>query len=42
MDGIFTHTICENGDGDIPDWMFYAVCALPFILLTLDALGGRP
>ena len=41
MDGIFTHTICENGARDIPSWMFYALCALPFVLVLLDFLGAR-
>ena len=36
---IYTHTVCESA-GDIPDWMFYAICALPFALLLLDVLGG--
>ena len=39
MDGIFTHTICES-NGDIPSWMIYAICALPFVLVLLDILGG--
>ena len=34
---IYTHTVC-NTDGDMPDWMFYAVCALPLILLAIDFL----
>ena len=42
MNEIFTHTICENGDSDIPSWMFYSLCALPYVLLALDARGGRP
>ena len=36
---IYTHTVCES-NGDIPDWMFYGICALPFVLLLLDVLGG--
>ena len=36
---IYTNTVCTCG-GDIPDWMFYAICALPFVLLALDFLGG--
>ena len=40
MNSIFTHTVCESG-GDIPDWMFYAICALPFLLVLLDILGAR-
>lgn len=36
---IYTHTVCES-NGDIPDWMFYVLCALPFALLLLDVLGG--
>ena len=35
MNTPFTHTVCEVG-GDIPGWMFYALCALPFVLLALD------
>ena len=38
MDGIFTHTVCEVG-GDIPNWMFYALCALPYILLIIGIIG---
>ena len=40
MNELYTHTICESGD-DIPGWMFYAICALPFVLLALDFLGAR-
>jgi len=40
MDGIFTNTICENVDGELPGWMFYSICALPFLLVLLDILGG--
>jgi hypothetical protein len=40
MNDLYTNTICESG-GDIPDWMFYAVCALPFVLVLLDFLGAR-
>ncbi len=36
---IYTHTVCAS-NGDIPDWMFYVLCALPFVLLLLDVLGG--
>ena len=39
MNTPFTHTVCEVG-GDIPSWMFYAICALPFVLVLLDFLGG--
>ena len=37
---IYTHTVCACG-GDIPDWMFYAICALPFVLIAIDFLGGK-
>ena len=37
---IYTHNVCGEGNGDIPSWMFYAICALPFVLLALDFLGG--
>ena len=40
MNDLYTNTICESC-GDIPDWMFYAVCALPFVLVLLDFLGAR-
>ena len=40
MNELYTHTICESG-GDIPGWMFYAICALPFLLVLLDFLGAR-
>lgn len=33
---IYSHTVC----GGIPDWCFYAVCALPFALLILGCIGG--
>ena len=35
---IYTHTVCAS-NGDIPDWMFYALCALPFVLVLLDFIG---
>lgn len=38
MNDLYTNTICSGGD--IPSWMFYAICALPFVLLALDAIGG--
>ena len=38
---LYTNTICD-GNGDIPGWLAIAICALPFILFALDALGGRP
>ncbi len=37
MNTPFTQTICESV-GDIPSWMFYAICALPFVLVILGAL----
>ena len=37
----YTPTICESAGGDIPSWMFYAICALPYVLLALDFLGGK-
>lgn len=40
MNDLFTHTICES-NGDIPSWMIYAICALPFVLVLLDFLGAR-
>ena len=40
MNEIFTNTICENGDGGLPGWMFCTICALPFLLVLLDILGG--
>jgi len=33
-----TPTVCES-NGDVPDWFFYAVCALPFALLILGCIG---
>ena len=30
-----------EGNGDIPSWMFYAICTLPYVLLALDFLGGK-
>lgn len=36
---IYSHTVCAS-NGDIPGWMFYGICALPFALVLLDILGG--
>lgn len=36
---LYTHTVCESGD-DIPGWMFWAILALPFVLLVIDVIGG--
>ena len=36
---IYTNTVCTCS-GDIPDWMFSAICALPFVLIAIDVLGG--
>ena len=30
MNELYTNTICGAG-GDIPDWLFYALCALPLL-----------
>ena len=38
---IYTHNVCGEGNGDIPSWMFYAICALPYVLLALDFLVGK-
>lgn len=35
---LYTHTVCEVG-GDIPSWMFYALCALPYVLLIIGIIG---
>ena len=37
MNELYTNTICGAG-GDIPDWLFYALCALPYILIAIDFL----
>ena len=37
---LYTHTVYKC-NGDIPSWMFYAICALPFALVLLDFLGAR-
>ena len=37
---IYTHNVRGEGNGDTPSWMFYAICALPYVLLALDFLGG--
>ena len=37
MNELYTNTICGAG-GDIPDWLFYALCALPVVLIALDFL----
>ncbi len=36
---LYTHNVCGDGNGDIPDWMFYALCALPYILLIIGIIG---
>ncbi len=36
---LYTLTVCGSG-GDIPGWMALAICALPFVLLALAAIGG--
>ena len=36
---LYTHTVGGEGNGDIPDWMFYALCALPYILLIIGIIG---
>ena len=36
---LYTNTICES-NGDIPGWMFYAICALPLVLVLIDIMGG--
>lgn len=36
----YTPTICESCDCDIPSWMFFALCALPYVLLAIDIIGG--
>ena len=35
---IYTHTVCGASGDVIPDWLFYALCALPFVLIALDFL----
>ena len=35
---LYTLNVC-NGGGDVPDWFFYAVCALPYLLLALGCIG---
>ena len=36
---LYTLDVCGSGV-DIPGWMALAICALPFVLLALDAIGG--
>ena len=36
---LYTHTVCAS-NGDIPNWMFYALCALPYVLLIVGIIGG--
>ena len=36
---LYTHTVRGEGNGDIPNWMFYALCALPYILLIIGIIG---
>ena len=35
---LYTHTVCAS-NGDIPSWMFYALCALPYVLLIIGIIG---
>lgn len=35
---LYSPTVCAS-NGDVPDWFFYAVCALPFVLLVLGCIG---
>ena len=37
---LYTLNVCGDGNGDIPGWLALAICALPFVLLLLDVLGG--
>ncbi len=37
-DEIFTLTICHSDRDAAPSWMFYSICALPFVLILLDIL----
>jgi len=36
---LYTHNVCGEAGGDIPGWMFYALCALPYILLIIGIIG---
>ena len=36
---LYTHTVCEGGNGDIPGWMFLAICALPYVLIVIGIIG---
>ena len=41
MNSPFTYTPPEiEGDGDIPGWMFFSLCALPYVLIAIDIIGG--
>ena len=36
---LYTHNVCGDGNGDIPGWMFYAICALPYVLIVIGIIG---
>ncbi len=38
MSNLYTNTICESGDGDIPGWLFCAICALTYVFILIDCL----
>ena len=39
MNSPFTYTPPEI-EGDIPGWMFFSLCALPYVLIAIDIIGG--
>ena len=35
---MFCSPAVSGAGGDIPSWLFYALCALPYVLIALDFL----
>ena len=38
MNEIFTHTVCDSDLDSAPSWLFFSICALPYVLILLDIL----
>ena len=38
MNEIFTHTVSDSDRDAVPSWLFYSICALPYVLILLDIL----
>ena len=38
MNEIFTHTVCDSDHDAVPGWLFFSICAIPYVLILLDIL----